>query len=303
MEYIEVTGKSVEEAITNACTKLGIPSDKLDYEIIEKGNSGFLGIFNSKPAKIKAREKQEEPEVKSVETPKKSEAPVHTENKFEKKADDFKKSETKKEFKSELKKEFKKEHKPSDNKKNVEPAKESPKAEAQPQPKEEPFTEEQKEVIRKDIKAFLDSMFAAMSMEVNADITFDDEENTVNVDLTGDNMGVLIGKRGQTLDSIQYLTSLVINKNSEKYVRVKLDTENYRKRRKETLESLAKNIAYKVKRSRRPVSLEPMNPYERRIIHSALQADKFVSTRSEGEEPFRHVVVYLERENNNRYNR
>lgn len=303
MEYIEVTGKSVEEAITNACTKLGIPSDKLDYEIIEKGNSGFLGIFNSKPAKIKAREKQEEPEVKSVETPKKSEAPVHTENKFEKKADDFKKSEPKKEFKSEPKKEFKKEHKPADNKKNVEPAKESPKAEAQPQPKEEPFTEEQKEVIRKDIKAFLDSMFGAMSMEVNADITFDDEENTVNVDLTGDNMGVLIGKRGQTLDSIQYLTSLVINKNSEKYVRVKLDTENYRKRRKETLESLAKNIAYKVKRSRRPVSLEPMNPYERRIIHSALQADKFVSTRSEGEEPFRHVVVYLERENNNRYNR
>ena len=303
MEYIEVTGKSVEEAITNACTKLGIPSDKLDYEVIDKGNSGFLGIFNSKPAKIKAREKQEEPEVKSVETPKKSEAPVHTENKFEKKADDFKKSEPKKEFKSEPKKEFKKEHKPADNKKNVEPVKDSPKAEAQPQPKEEPFTEEQKEVIRKDIKAFLDSRFGAMSMEVNADITFDDEENTVNVDLTGDNMGVLIGKRGQTLDSIQYLTSLVINKNSEKYVRVKLDTENYRKRRKETLESLAKNIAYKVKRSRRPVSLEPMNPYERRIIHSALQADKFVSTRSEGEEPFRHVVVYLERENNNRYNR
>lgn len=303
MEYIEVTGKSVEEAITNACTKLGIPSDKLDYEVIEKGNSGFLGIFNSKPAKIKAREKQEEPEVKSVEAPKKSEASVHTEKKFEKKADDFKKSEAKKEFKSEPKKEFKKEHKPADNKKNIETVKESPKAEVQPQPKEEPFTEEQKEVIRKDIKAFLDSMFGAMSMEVNADITFDDEENTVNVDLTGDNMGVLIGKRGQTLDSIQYLTSLVINKNSEKYVRVKLDTENYRKRRKETLESLAKNIAYKVKRSRRPVSLEPMNPYERRIIHSALQADKFVSTRSEGEEPFRHVVVYLERENNNRYNR
>ena len=303
MEYIEVTGKSVEEAITNACTKLGIPSDKLDYEIIEKGNLGFLGIFNSKPAKIKAREKQEESEVKSVETPKKSEAPVHTENKFEKKADDFKKSEPKKEFKSEPKKEFKKEHKPADNKKNVEPAKESPKAEAQPQPKEEPFTEEQKEVIKKDIQTFLNNMFGAMSMEVKADITFDDEENSVNVDLSGDNMGVLIGKRGQTLDSIQYLTSLVINKNSEKYVRVKLDTENYRKRRKETLESLAKNIAYKVKRSRRPVSLEPMNPYERRIIHSALQADKFVSTRSEGEEPFRHVVVYLERENNNRYNR
>ena len=370
MEYIEVTGKSVEEAITNACTKLGIPSDKLDYEVIDKGNSGFLGIFNSKPAKIKAREKQEEPEVNSVETPKKSEAPVHAEKKFEKKADDFKKAEPKKEFKSEPKKEFKKEHKPADNHKNAE-VKEAPKVEAQPQPKEEPFTAEQKEVIKKDIKEFLNNMFGAMSMEVKADITFDDEENSVNVDLSGDNMGVLIGKRGQTLDSIQYLTSLVINKNSEKYVRVKLDTENYRKRRKETLESLAKNIAYKVKRSRRPVSLEPMNPYERRIIHSALQADKFVSTRSEGEkyvrvkldtenyrkrrketleslakniaykvkrsrrpvslepmnpyerriihsalqadkfvstrsegeEPFRHVVVYLERENNNRYNR
>ena len=296
MEYIEVTGKSVEEAITNACTKLGIPSDKLDYEVIDKGNSGFLGIFNSKPAKIKAREKQEEPEVNSVETPKKSEAPVHAEKKFEKKADNFKKAEPKKEFKAESKKEYK----PADNHKNAE-VKEAPKAEEKP--KEEPFTAEQKEVIKKDIKEFLNNMFGAMSMEVKADITFDDEENSVNVDLSGDNMGVLIGKRGQTLDSIQYLTSLVINKNSEKYVRVKLDTENYRKRRKETLESLAKNIAYKVKRSRRPVSLEPMNPYERRIIHSALQADKFVSTRSEGEEPFRHVVVYLERENNNRYNR
>lgn len=303
MEYIEVTGKSVEEAITNACTKLGIPSDKLDYEVIDKGNSGFLGIFNSKPAKIKAREKQEETVVEQVnaEEPKKAiEAPVHAEKKFEKKADNFKKAEPKKEFKAEPKKEFKKEYKPADNHKNAE-VKEVSKAEEQP--KAEPFTAEQKEVIKKDIQTFLNNMFGAMSMEVKADITFDDEENSVNVDLSGDNMGVLIGKRGQTLDSIQYLTSLVINKNSEKYVRVKLDTENYRKRRKETLESLAKNIAYKVKRSRRPVSLEPMNPYERRIIHSALQADKFVSTRSEGEEPFRHVVVYLERENNNRYNR
>ena len=299
MEYIEVTGKSVEEAITNACTKLGIPSDKLDYEVIDKGNSGFLGIFNSKPAKIKAREKQEESVVEQVkaEEPKKSiEAHVHTEKKFEKKADNFKKAEPKKEFKAESKKEYK----PADNHKNAE-VKEAPKAEEKP--KAEPFTAEQKEVIKKDIQTFLINMFGAMNMEVKADITFDDEENSVNVDLSGDNMGVLIGKRGQTLDSIQYLTSLVINKNSEKYVRVKLDTENYRKRRKETLESLAKNIAYKVKRSRRPVSLEPMNPYERRIIHSALQADKFVSTRSEGEEPFRHVVVYLERENNNRYNR
>ena len=280
MEYIEVTGKSVEEAITNACTKLGIPSSKLDYEVIEKGSSGLFGIFNSKPAKIKAKEKTDEEEVKVVKKTEKKEVKATLEKAVEKK-------EAKVEAKAEVKTEVKAETKPV----------------SEPQSKQESFTSSQKETITKDIKAFLDSMFGAMNMEVTVDITFDDEENSVNVDLSGDNMGVLIGKRGQTLDSIQYLTSLVINKNSEKYVRIKLDTENYRKRRKDTLESLAKNIAYKVKRSRRPVSLEPMNPYERRIIHSALQSDKFVSTRSEGEEPFRHVVVYLERDNNNRYNR
>ncbi len=140
-------------------------------------------------------------------------------------------------------------------------------------------------------------MFKAMGMEVQIDIDFDDPE-CVNIEFSGENMGVLIGKRGQTLDSIQYLTSLVVNKGKDKYVRIKVDTEDYRNRRKQTLESLARNIAYKVKRSRKPVSLEPMNPYERRIIHSALQGDKFVSTRSEGEEPFRHVVVYLDRERN-----
>ena len=148
-------------------------------------------------------------------------------------------------------------------------------------------------------------MFEAMEISVEVKITFDTDDECVNVELLGDNMGLLIGKRGQTLDSIQYLTSLVVNKGKEKYVRIKVDTENYRQRRKDTLESLAKNIAYKVKRSRRSVALEPMNPYERRIIHSALQNDKFVSTKSEGEEPFRHVVVILteKRVAINRYSR
>ena len=298
MEYIEVTGKSVEEAITNACTKLGIPSSKLDYEVIEKGSSGLFGLFNSKPAKIKAREKSEETDDSVKEEAK---AEIKTETKAEAKTEVKKeaKPETKKEFKPEPKKEVK-----ADVKTEIKrESKSDVMDETKEEPKSEPFSAEQKEEIKKQINAFLDNMFGAMNMTVNVDITFDDEENSVNIDLSGDNMGVLIGKRGQTLDSIQYLTSLVINKNSDKYVRIKLDTENYRRRRKETLESLAKNIAYKVKRSRRPVSLEPMNPYERRIIHSALQSDKFVSTRSEGEEPFRHVVVYLERENNNRYNR
>lgn len=142
---------------------------------------------------------------------------------------------------------------------------------------------------------FLKKVFAAMDIVVKMDINVDEENGMVNIDLLGDDMGVLIGKRGQTLDSLQYLVSLVINKNSEKYLRVKLDTENYRERRKATLENLAKNIAYKVKRTKKAVALEPMNPYERRIIHSALQGDKFVTTKSEGEEPFRHVVVVIKK--------
>lgn len=242
MEKIEVTGKTVEEALINAALQLETSSDNLEYEVIEKGSNGLFGFINSKPAKILVSKKQEEnAEIIEEITVEETE-----EVKPEKVVD--------------------------------------------------------KGAVEDKIRKFLNDIFKTMDLEVTIEISFNDDES-IDINLIGGDMGVLIGKRGQTLDSIQYLTSLVINKNSEKYVRVKLDTENYRKRRKETLESLAKNIAYKVKRSRRPVSLEPMNPYERRIIHSALQADKFVSTRSEGEEPFRHVVVYLERENNNRYNR
>ena len=140
---------------------------------------------------------------------------------------------------------------------------------------------------------FLKDVFAAMNMTVVVDVKYNADDNEMNIDLSGDDMGVLIGKRGQTLDSLQYLVSLVVNKGNEDYIRVKVDTENYRERRKSTLESLAKNMAYKVKRTRRPLHLEPMNPYERRIIHSALQNDKFVTTHSEGEEPYRHVVITL----------
>ena len=145
-------------------------------------------------------------------------------------------------------------------------------------------------------KDFLMKIFKTMDLNAECDVKYDEEDKTIDIDLSGDEMGVLIGKRGQTLDSLQYLISLVANKEGGKYFRVKLDTENYRERRKATLESLAKNIAYKVKRTRRPVSLEPMNPYERRIIHSALQNDKYVSTKSEGEEPFRHVVVFMKKQ-------
>lgn len=209
-EYVEVSAKTVNEAITEACRKFGVTSDRLDYQIVEEGSSGFLGI-GSKPAVIKAAVKIDELSLEDV------------------------------------------------------------------------------------AKNFLKDVFAAMNMEVAIDVKYNEEEKTMDIDLAGDEMGVLIGKRGQTLDSLQYLVSLVVNKEVEDYVRVKVDTEDYRQRRKETLENLAKNIAYKVKKTRRPVSLEPMNPYERRIIHSALQNDKYISTHSEGDEPFRRVVVTYKR--------
>ena len=304
MDYIEVSGKNVDEALTNALIQLETTSDKVEYEVIEKGSSGFLGMFN-KPAVIRVRKKAEEVE-ETVETVKKpvkkysdSKNNNYKDGKKKFKSDDKKdvKPAAKAEVKSEVKAEVK-----SEVKTEVKPAEVKPESEDKDETKKESSkytTIMPKEEIERRITTFLPDMFKAMGFEVTIKVSFDDPE-CVYVDLSGPNMGVLIGKRGQTLDSIQYLTSLVVNKGKDKYVRIKLDTEDYRNRRKETLESLARNIAYKVKRTRRPVSLEPMNPYERRIIHSALQNDKFVSTKSEGEEPFRHVVVFLDREKNGR---
>lgn len=304
MDYIEVSGKNVDEALTNALIQLETTSDKVEYEVIEKGSSGFLGMFN-KPAVIRVRKKAEEVE-ETVETVKKpvkkysdSKNNNYKDGKKKFKSDDKKdvKPAAKAEVKSEVKAEVK-----SEVKTEVKPAEVKPESEDMDETKKESSkytTIMPNEEIERRITTFLTDMFKAMGFEVTIKVSFDDPE-CVYVDLSGPNMGVLIGKRGQTLDSIQYLTSLVVNKGKDKYVRIKLDTEDYRNRRKETLESLARNIAYKVKRTRRPVSLEPMNPYERRIIHSALQNDKFVSTKSEGEEPFRHVVVFLDREKNGR---
>lgn len=210
MDFIKVTGKTVDDALTEGLVKLGTTSDMVEYHVLEKGSTGFLGI-GSKPAVIEIRKK---------------------------------------------------------------------------------FTLE--DVIRN----FLNDVFRAMNMQVEVLIHKSEDSKVISVELKGEDMGVLIGKRGQTLDSLQYLVNLAANKQSEEYVKVKLDTEDYRRRRRETLENLARNIAYKVKRSRRPVALEPMNPFERRVIHSALQSDKFVSTHSEGDEPFRHVVVAPKRNYN-----
>ena len=207
MEFLEFTGKTVDDALTEAAIRLETTSDKIEYEILEHGSNGLLGI-GRKPAKIKARKKG------GV----------------------------------------------------VEAARE-----------------------------FLEKVYDAMKLDVKIEINYMENERTVEINLAGDEMGLLIGKRGQTIDSLQYLVSLVVNKESKEYLRVKVDTEDYRRRRKVTLEELAKNIAYKVKRTKRPVSLEPMNPYERRIIHSALQDDKYVTTKSEGEEPYRHIIVLLKK--------
>ena len=301
MDYIEVSGKNVDEALTNALIQLETTSDKVEYEVIEKGSSGFLGMFN-KPAVIRVRKKAEEVE-ETVETVKKP-SKKYSDSKNNNYKDGKKKfkSDDKKDVKPAAKAEVKPEVKPEVKSADVKPVDVKSESDNNVETKTESSkytTVMPNEEIERRITTFLTDMFKAMGFEVTIKVSFDDPE-CVYVDLSGPNMGVLIGKRGQTLDSIQYLTSLVVNKGKDKYVRIKLDTEDYRNRRKETLESLARNIAYKVKRTRRPVSLEPMNPYERRIIHSALQNDKFVSTKSEGEEPFRHVVVFLDREKNPR---
>lgn len=165
-----------------------------------------------------------------------------------------------------------------------------------------PVSPEEAAAAQKQAEEFITALMKGMNMDVNISASFDHANNELLLNMEGPDMGILIGKRGQTLDSLQYLTSLVINKeHKEDYIRVKLDTEDYRSRREATLRNLARNIAYKVRRSRKPVALEPMNPYERRIIHSALQNDRYVTTRSEGEEPFRHVIIYMKKKDRKPY--
>ena len=207
MDFIEVSAKTYDEAVTEALIQLGVTSDQVEIDIIDKGSSGFLGL-GAKPFKIKVTKKV---------------------------------------------------------------------------------------TVDGYLKKFLSDIFDAMKIEAEITIQMNEENHTILVDLKGSEMGILIGKRGQTLDSLQLIANNAIHKNFETYYKVKIDTENYRVRRKETLENLAKNIAFKVKRTKRSVALEPMNPFERRVIHSALQNDRYVVTHSEGEDPFRHVVVSLKR--------
>ena len=289
MNEITVSAKTLDDAITEASIQLGVASDQMEYDVIEKGSAGFLGI-GSRQAVIRARIKKTVTEEIKAEEIKPEEIKKEFKKDFRKDRKEFVGHKERKEYKEH--KEYKKEPKKEFVKENKTETVSAVTAAA-------PVYEEKKELhvavvteaTQKICEKFLQEVLQAMGMGEVTIVSSIDEEGALAIEMSGDNMGILIGKRGQTLDSLQYLTNRVANKSQDGYVRVKLDTEDYRKRRKQTLENLAKNIAYKVKRSRKPISLEPMNPYERRIIHSALQADDRVSTHSEGEEPYRRVVV------------
>ena len=294
MNEITVSAKTLDDAITEASIQLGVASDQMEYDVIEKGSAGFLGI-GSRQAVIRARIKKTVTEEIKAEEIKPEEIKKEFKKDFRKDRKEFvghKERKEYKEYKKDSKKDFKKEPKKEFVKENKTETVSAVTAAA-------PVYEEKKELhvavvteaTQKICEKFLQEVLQAMGMGEVTIVSSIDEEGALAIEMNGENMGILIGKRGQTLDSLQYLTNRVANKSQDGYVRVKLDTEDYRKRRKQTLENLAKNIAYKVKRSRKPISLEPMNPYERRIIHSALQADDRVSTHSEGEEPYRRVVV------------
>lgn len=294
MNEITVSAKTLDDAITEASIQLGVASDQMEYDVIEKGSAGFLGI-GSRQAVIRARIKKTVTEEIKAEEIKPEEIKKEFKKDFRKDRKEFvghKERKEHKEYKKDSKKDFKKEPKKEFVKENKTETVSAVTAAA-------PVYEEKKELhvavvteaTQKICEKFLQEVLQAMGMGEVTIVSSIDEEGALAIEMSGDNMGILIGKRGQTLDSLQYLTNRVANKSQDGYVRVKLDTEDYRKRRKQTLENLAKNIAYKVKRSRKPISLEPMNPYERKIIHSALQADDRVSTHSEGEEPYRRVVV------------
>ncbi len=252
MEYQKFSGKNVEEALTNASVTFGVTSDKIEYEVVEKGSSGIFG-FASKDAIINAKIKKENKENKE---PKVKERIKEEKN-------------IKKEEVSEILNESK--------------AKKSPKK----------IDEDTIEEIKELATNFITGVCEKMNIEVSIKFFYDEVNNSLNIELSGDDMGTLIGKRGGTLDSLQYLTNLVINRKIKEFIHITIDTEKYRERRKKTLENLAKNVAFKVKRTKKPVSLESMNSYERRVIHSALSNDPVVTTHSEGEDPYRHVVVTL----------
>ncbi len=350
MNFQEFRAKTVGDAVTQACISFGVTSDRLDFEIVSEGSSGFFGL-GRKDAVIRASVKEEKaepaPKKEKKEAPKAApqkkdvkeaapvKAPAAKEEKPANKAEDKrepkflssdeiearaaaaaarakengeeapvfeKKDREKRERRDRRDRRGRDRRDRRDDRRDKRETKPAAEAAMKEEPARKPSapkpervvlpkTPEEIEAMKKAANDFLVSVFGCMDTEVSISMEYDEKEGCLSCLFSGDDMGILIGKRGQTLDSLQYLTSLVVNKGKSDYTRVKLDTEDYRARRADTLENLSRNIAYKVKRTRKAVSLEPMNPYERRIIHSALQNNKYVETYSEGEEPYRHVVV------------
>ena len=293
MDSARVSARNYDEALTKALIELGTTSDNVDVEIIERGTNGFLGVFGVKPWTLKVTIK------KSADTDKKNSSEKKHEKQKEQKSPIEKKEVEKKETAPEKVETVVEEVIVEEKEASVK-SEESVDEYAQFYGEEEPsstsrrvLTNDELEQIRDRADAFLKDFFTAMNLPAHAVYNFSFKTNELSIVIESEeDLGVLIGKRGQTLDSLQYILSLVVNKNSESYIRIKLDTENYRKKRKDKLEILAKNIAAKVKKTGKFTELEPMNAYERRIIHAALQGDNMVSTKSVGEEPFRHITVY-----------
>lgn len=321
MEYKQYTGKTINDAVINATVDLSVPSDRLEYEVVQEPTNGFLGI-GSKQAIIRARvkevkkeveekpvlpEKQKPAEQKKNTVPNRNETKILTNDVIEQRAaaaaartqtsaaetEERTSEQTREKKRNERRRpdQDRKKRRTYDKQKRENPVPRHEPSKPKPERVITPKTEEEVAEITKKADDFLKDVFQAMNLDVKMESSYDQEDGSLNIVFSGSEMGILIGKRGQTLDSLQYLTSLVVNKGQNDYTRIKLDTEDYRDRREETLNNLARNIAFKVRKTHRPVSLEPMNPYERRIIHSALQNNKFVETYSEGEEPYRHVVV------------
>ncbi len=304
MKQYESEGRTVEEAINLGLEKLSASISDVDITVIHEGSKGLFGLFGSRMAKVRLTLKQED-DVKgatralfadALDTPaekpaRKQEQPKQAEEtaaKSEEKAQSRRAPRSKKPARAERQEASVKEEQPKQKaRKERKPA----------EPKEPPTPAEQKDPATKEGKAqaFLQQVTSLMGVDVSVHV-LTDEEGAIRVTMQGDALGILIGRRGETLDALQYLTSLQVNKGEEEYTRVTLDSEGYRAKREEALIRLANRMANRAKKTGRRVSMEPMNPYERRILHSALQGTEGVSTHSEGEEPNRHVVITVNKD-------
>ena len=265
MNYVIKTAKTVDEAVREALTELNITRENAEIEVLDEGQKGFLGLIGSKDATVKVWPKVDETKSilneifnEDIEAEKSQDVVQNTDDELE----------------------FEKEEISTDEVDMEEAIK---------------TLDEENEEILSAAREFISKILETLELENIVEMEL--EDNTLNVNVNGDEnrLGILIGKRGVTLDSIQYILNLIVNKKSSRYIRVNLDSSGYRDKRKKTLENLAGKMANKVLKTGRSIKLEPMNSYERKIIHTALQDFEGVLTHSEGKDPFRKVVIQKER--------